>query len=296
LLLNAPFLGIGYSLVTTATISLMPTVFFPDYVDHYKLNIASFNLGFVAVGAGALIGPWIVLAIERWWGYRQGLLYFGVALIAPAALTALSDREQFPVAPETTATWQEVFVQPPMIMLVAVILLYFAIENCLEFWPESYLKELGFEGAGLTVSMLVFWLAFIATRAAAAWALYEFAHYPHFAFGLTIVLVLVSALILGNLSGGFDMGSGALWFWLLGACYGPILPGLLGMALELYPKPIPISILGALLALSGLDTLVMRPLMSRLGMNRPARSVMWAPAILALIMAAPLLLLAFLRI
>src|SRR5207248_3071987 len=114
------------------------------------------------------------------------------------------------------------------------ILLYFAIENCLEFWPDSYLKELGHQGAGLRASALLFWLAFIATRALAAWALFEFARYPQFAFGLTIGLAIISALILGNLTGGFEMGSGTLWFWLLGACYGPLLPGLLGMALELY--------------------------------------------------------------
>jgi len=30
-------------------------------------------------------------------------------------------------------------------LLAGIILLYFAIENCLEFWPEPYLKELGYE-------------------------------------------------------------------------------------------------------------------------------------------------------
>jgi H+/gluconate symporter-like permease len=68
------------------------------------------------------------------------------------------------------------------------------------------------------------------------------------------------------------------------------------MALEVYyPKALPVSILGALLALSGFDTLVVRPVMNVFGKDRPARSVMWAPTVLALILAAPLLLLAFVR-
>ena len=296
LMLNATFLGIGYSVVTTAAVSFMPTVFFPaDESHHIKLNIAGLNLGFVAVGLGAFVGPWLVTAIERWWGYRHGLLYLSVALIAPAALAALSERSLFPTAQANSAPWHDVFALPQMTLIVVVILLYFALENCLDFWPEAFLNELGYQGGGLQASMFIFWIAFIGSRAAAAWACYHFADQPHFAFAFTIALVIASALILGNLSGGFEMGSGTLWFWLAGACYGPILPGLLGMALELYPKAIPISILGALLALSGFDTLVMRPVMNVFGKDRPARAVMWVPTILALILAAPLLLLAFLR-
>ena len=292
LMLNAVFLGVAYSMVTVATIRLMSVAFFPDEIDYYKLNIASLNLGFVAVGIGALIGPWIVAAIEHWWGFRQGLLYVSVALIVPAALTALCERGLFPQPATGSATWAEVFSQPQMILLAGVILLYFAIENCLEFWPESYLKELGFENRGLQTAMLVFWLAFIGMRGVAAWWFYE---HPSHAFGLTIVLVVLSAAVLGNLVGGFELGSGSLGFWILGACYGPLLPGFLGMALELYPKQLPVSILGLLLALSGLDTLLVRPLMSIFGKNLPARTVMRAPTVLALILAAPLLLLAFWR-
>ncbi len=295
LLLNGLFLGLAYSCVTTAAISLMPKVFFAESSNGHRLNIASLNVGFVAVGLGAMAGPWLVAALERCGGYRQGLLYLSVALIVPAALTAISDRDLFPTAPNQLASWNEVFSYPQMWLIVFVILLYFALENCLEFWPESYLKELGHQGAGLQVSLLIFWLAFIATRAAAAWALFEYARFPQFAFALTIVLAILSAFILGNLTGGFDLGSGTLWFWLLGACYGPILPGLLGMALEVYPTPIPVSILGVLLALSGLDTLVMRPVMIGFGTGRAARRIMWIPTVLALVLAAPMLLLAFLR-
>jgi hypothetical protein len=240
-----------------------------------------------------MLGPWIAQAFERLWGYRQGLLSLSIALIAPAALAALCDRELFPSSPSTLASWNEIFMHPQMGLVVVVILLYFALENCLEFWPDSYLKELGYQGRGLHVGLLVFWLAFLATRGFAAW--WFFVH-PSHAFSLTLILVVVSAFILGNLTGGFEFGSGSVGFWLLGACYGPLLPGFLGMALELYyPKALPISILGALLALSGFDTLVVRPLMSVFGKDRPARSVMWVPTVLALFLAAPLLLLAFVR-
>jgi MFS family permease len=293
LMLNGLFLGLAYSCVTTAAISFMPLVFFPDYLTNYKLSIASLNLGFVAVGLGAMLGPWILSAIERWWGYRQGLLYLSVILIVPAAVVALCPRDLFPKSTTGIIAWEEVYTHPQMALIVVSILLYFALENCLEFWPEAYLKELGYQSRGLEWSMFAFWLAFIGTRGAAAWWFYE---HPGHAFAMTFILVIASAVVIGNLTGGFEIGGGGIGFWLLGACYGPLLPGLLGMALEAYyPQTLSVSILGALLALSGFDTLAMRPFMSVFGKNRQARSVMWAPTLLAIVLAAPLLLLAFMR-
>ena len=81
---NAIFLGLGYSVLTTATVRLMTVAFFPDYVNDYRLNIASLNLGFVAIGVGAILGPYLVKAVEQWTGVRQGLLYISIAMLAPA--------------------------------------------------------------------------------------------------------------------------------------------------------------------------------------------------------------------
>ncbi len=298
LLSGAVFLGVAYSAVTTATIHLMTVAFFPDWIKTAPLNIASLNLGFMTVGVGALLGPWVVQAIERWWGVRQGLLVLAIALLVPAALTELCDRSLFPKPPETVASWHEVFThqhQTQMALVVGVILIYFALENCLEFWPDAYLKEIGYQATGLQVCLFVFWLAFIGTRGAAAWWLYW---HPTHGFILTLVLLITSAVVLGVVAEGFDLGSGSVWFWLLGACYGPILPGLLGIALDLYHQPnplLPSSFLGLLLALSGFDTLAMRPVMAFVTKGRPARNVMRVPTILAIIAGGILLVLAFIR-
>ncbi|MBI2804818.1 MAG: MFS transporter [Planctomycetes bacterium] len=293
LLLNSLLLGTAYSLITTATVRLMTVAFFPEESVEYRLNLASLNLGFVMVGLGALVGPWLVQAIEHWWGPRQGLLYFSVLLIAPAALVALCEREIFPEPRLNTTPWLELATHPYLMLAVFVILVYFALENLLEYWPEAFLRDIQYQDRGVKFNLIVFGLAFIATRGAAAWWFY---FYPDHGIVVTFLFVIGSAFVLGNLAGGFDVGSGTLGFWLAGACYGPILPGLLGMALDFYaPNPLPGSALGVLLALSGLDTLLMRPIMDKFARGRPARSVMRAPTFLAIVLAAPLLLLAFLR-
>jgi MFS family permease len=292
LLINAVLLGIAYSVVTTATVRLMTTAFFPDYG---MLNIAALNLGFVAVGVGALLGPWVVVAIERWGSVRQGLLYLAIALMVPAAMVVLSGSSGFPSRPEGTASWHEVFTHPPMTMVIAVILIYFALENCLEFWPARYLKEIGYQERGARISEFVFWLAFIATRGAAAWWLYW---HPAQGFYLTLILFITSAVVLGIVAEGYDLGSGTFWFWLLGSCYGPLLPGLLGIAIDLYPDPkylLSGGVVGALLALSGFDTLVMRPVMRVLAQNGSARNIMRVPTVLAILAAGVLIGLAFVR-
>jgi MFS family permease len=286
LVLNATLLGVVYSLITTAAVSMMATAFFAP-----PNLFAGLQAGFVAVGLGALIAPWIVRAIKRWAGYRQGLLYVSVALIVPAALIALCDGQQFAVAHPRVA-WDRLLTDAHLAMIVVVILVYFAIENCLEFWPESYLKELGYRDRGMHTTMTIFWLCFIAMRGGAAWWLYE---HPTHGIGLTLLFLILASLVIGNLVSGYEVGSGTFGFWLLGACYGPLLPGLLAVAFDLYPQPLPTSAQGALLALSGLDTLVVRPLMTVFEKGRPARTVMRVPTVLALFMAAPLVLLFFLR-
>lgn len=287
-LVNAILLGLGYSLLTTATVRLMPAAFYPDLLHDYELNIAALNLGFVAVGTGAILGPWIVKAIECWTGVRQGLLYTSIALLTPAVLTALCDSPTFPPPNKDAVSLQFILTHPQAHLIGAVILLYFALETCLEYWPDSYLKEIGYEGRGLQVGVTIFWLAFVGSRAAAAWWLYE---HPSHGFNLTIILLAVSAVILGNLAGGFEFGSGSLGFWLLGVCYGPLLPGFLGIAMDY--RGLPVSALGILLALSGVDTLVLRPFLGVATSRFRARSVMYLPTLLALVATGVLLTLKF---
>jgi MFS family permease len=132
-------LAIAYSWVATSAFRLMALAYFANASPY-----ASLNVGFVAVGLGALVGMWIARAIEHWGGYRQSLLAVSVGLIAPPALVALCDHTDFTSRQAIVVSWEDVLVHPQLALVVGLILVYFAVENCLEFWQESYLKELGY--------------------------------------------------------------------------------------------------------------------------------------------------------
>jgi MFS family permease len=282
---SAVLLGVGYSWVATGGIRLMADALrFTEHSSH----IGALNVGFVCVSLGAVIAPWVAARTEGRRGLRQGLLYLSLVLVAAAILVFVVPREQFPQLAESMP-WREVVGSLKLWLLAALIVVYFAIENCFEVWPEPYLKEIGYEGRGLTIALLVFWAAFTIARAGMGWLPQSGAN-----IWLLLGLVLASSFIMGNLVGANEYSSGSLGFWATGACYGPLLPGFLALVMEVFPD-LPATALGIMLALSGLDTLIVRPVMTGLARRKSARMVMRVPTVLGLLMAAPLLVLALLR-
>jgi fucose permease len=287
LLASVAVLGAGYSAVACAAIRLMPEAL---ALTPRSSTVATLNVGFVFVIAGAVLAPWVVGWVVRRWGCRQGLLYLSFAFIVPAVLVIGAPREHFPDVREPLP-WAAVLADVRLWLLAAVILLYFALENCLDVWPEPYLKELGYGGRRLTAAMLLFWGAFTLARLAAGWL--PATHY-HYEPWLLLLFLLASGFTMGNLVGAHEYSTGGLGFWLTGACYGPLLPGFLALVLDLFPR-LPGTALGLMLALSGLDTLIVRPFMTVLARRAPARTVMIVPTVLAVVIAAPLLVLALIR-
>lgn len=276
-------LGLAYSCIAVACVQLMPLA-----LSYRGSPTAALNFGFVFVAFGALLGPLACSAIERWWGQRPGLLFLSFTFLVPAALIAMSDA--LPRAPESAIGLT--LSQPHLWLIAFIVLIYFAIENCLEFWPESFLKQLGFGDSGVKGSLLIFWLSFIGARVFVGYFLHASGQASE--IWLLAVLLFVSAICMGNLVGANEWSSGSMGFWIIGACYGPLLPGFLGLALKLFPG-LPGTALGVLLALSGLDTLLVRPLMAHLTAKHPARKVMFVPTLLAVMLLAPLVLLGMLR-
>ena len=289
LLTSILVLGVGYSCLATAGIRLMPIAL---GFGARPSTMAKVNAGFVLVILGAIVAPWLVSALQRRWGYRQGLLYLSLGVVIIAGLVFLVPHDLLPAPPGPTApAWSEALYDYRLWLIGAVVLLYFAIENCMEVWPQPYLRELRFEGRALTLALLTFWVAFMLARLGFGWLPRTSAAYePWLLFGL----LAVSAFTLGNLVGAGEYSSGSVGVWLTGACYGPLLPGFLALVMDIFDNQ-PATTLGMMLALSGVDTLIVRPLMTRLANRSSARTLMRVPLVLALIMAGPLLFLVLSR-
>jgi fucose permease len=278
-------LGVGYAWVATGGIRLMAHALqFSEHASH----VGALNAGFVFVILGAVIAPWLVGAAERRGGYRQGLLYLSLLVVAAALLIFLVPFDDFPsLAP--SMPWRTLAGDARLWLLGAVILLYFALENCLEFWPDAYLKEIGYQGRGRAWAIVIFWGAFTLTRALTGWL-----PLGTFDVWLLLALVLASSFTMGNLVGANEYSSGSLGFWLIGGCYGPLLPGFLALVMDTF-SDLPATALGIMLALSGVDTLIVRPAMTALARRHSAQTIMRVPLVVGLIMAAPLLVLALVR-
>jgi hypothetical protein len=272
-------LGLSYSVLATTVIHAMPTG-----LAVAGSRVAALNLGFLPIGIGALIGPGLVARLEERAGQRRALLAVGFSMLLPAALVALAPPDDFPG--RAAVAGGEAMQYAQFGLLAFALLLYFAIENCLDVWPAPYLKDIGHSERGVAFGLTAFWVAFLAARLLVG------------IFGslgtgtwLLLILALLAASALGNLVGAYGRSSGSFGFWLVGLCYGPLLPGALALVPVVTPDR-PAAALGVLLALSGLDTLLVRPYLIAYAQQHPARAVMRVPTVLALLLAAPLLVLA----
>src|SRR6266568_936352 len=130
--------------------------------------------------------------------------------------------------------------------------------------------------------LIGFWLAFLLARL----VMWRFLG-PRNEIWLLGLCAVASAIVLGNLVGAYGASSGGVGFWLVGACYGPLLPGFLGLLIEYFPTTQGLAV-GCVLALAGLHDALAQPLMARGTQARSVRIAMRIPLLMTLLMLAPL--------
>jgi hypothetical protein len=271
-------LGLATSFVVVATVCLLP-VALPAAVP-----AAALNAGFIAIGVGSFTPPLVLRRLEQWFGLRRGLLILGLGALIPVACVFIwvmsRAPSELPAArlPATTDFFHDVRFW----LLAGMLILYYPIESALDIWSEPFLHEIGYRER--TRSMLIgFWLAFLLARLA-MWQLLG----PRNEVWLLGLCAVGSAVVLGNLVGAYGASSGGVGFWLVGACYGPLLPGFLGLLIEYFPTTPGLAV-GSVLALAGLHDALAQPLMARGTQSRSVRIAMRIPLLMTLLMLAPLL-------
>jgi fucose permease len=108
---------------------------------------------------------------------------------------------------------------------------------------------------------------------------------------LIVVLALLSAVTLGNLVGATYWRHGGLGLLLVGACFGPIFPTLVGLVLQTFPDAQGVAY-GTMFAVGGTSGLMLPPLIGYYARRKTVREALRIPVVLALLLAAPALVLA----
>jgi len=244
---------------------------------------AALNAGFIGIGLGSFAPPAVLRRLERWLGFRNALLVLGLGALIPAAFVFAGHLPSEAPARDPAAASD--FLHDPRFWLLAVMLvLYYPIESALDIWSGPFLNELGYRNRPWRMMHIGFWLSFLIARL----AMY-FLMGPRNEIWFLFLCTLTSAIVLGNLVGAYGASAGGTGFWFVGACYGPLLPGFLGLLLETTTTS-PGLALGSVLAVAGLHDALAHPLMARTMHARPVRTAMRIPLIMTLLMLAPLLI------
>jgi MFS family permease len=276
-------LGLAGACLSVAGVALMPVALhlFPSW----SLG-AAIGLGYVFVGLSAVLTPVVMPWLSSRLGWRRVVLSLSLLCLLPAALIALAKEEvPGPVPITETALYDVRFW-----LIVVVAFLYPPLEQSLAIWPRPYLAEIGYPARTIIRLVIGFWSAFFLMRFGLGWMVRT----GNEAW-LVLTLLVLSSMVLGNLAGAYGPAGGFLGFWLLGACYGPLLPVLLATLESGDTHRLPGWALGAVFAILALSSLIAQPLLAAFAKKHTSRGCMRIPMILGLVMAAPMLVAAVIR-
>jgi hypothetical protein len=275
--------GFGGACVTTAGVAFMPLAF----RTFSESKSASVCQGFVFVSLATLSTPRLLSILLGRISFRRTVLSLGLLCLLPAMLVSFLPRPE----PVLQVVAESSSFDIRFWLIALVVFLYFPLEFALEMWPRPYLTEIGYTGKSILRLLTGFWIAFLLMRFGLSWIIR-----PGNEIWLVVVLLILSSMVQGNLAGAYAPSSGSLGFWLVGACYGPILPVLLGILLNLeIPRGDSGLALGLVFALSALSSLLILPGMASFAKKHPPRVLMRVLMLLGLVMAAPMLVLALIR-
>jgi fucose permease len=271
--------GAGVALFYTATATLLPlALVFPNAASERPATAT--NLGYVFVGLGTLLTTAGFPLLERKLGLRQALLVLGLLCLVPAAAAALAE---FPAAPPS-ADALGVLADPRLWLAGLVLFLYQPLERVVTAWAPAYLVEVGRTPRVVPLVLVGFWVAFLGGRFLMALAPAVFVPW------LMLLLLILAAATVGNLSGMFHTTGGTLGVLLLGACLGPVFPSLIGLVFSAFPGNTAAAF-GAVVAVGTCSDLALQPLLERFARGHAARVTMRLVMLVTLVVAAPALVL-----
>jgi fucose permease len=256
-----------------------------ELAPRFETPTAALNFGFVFVALGTLLAPWLFDTFSRRYSFKQVLLTAGLLCLLPAAFVGLMPADVFPrTHPE--ADFDRLLTNPRTWIAAAILVLYLPLERSLATWVDRYLRELHYDDTQIPRFLIAFWILFVAAR-----LLSTFIVQPGFEMWFVFLLVVAAAATLGNLVGYAGSSRGGRGLLLIGACFGPILPTVLSVFLVTFPHA-PATMLGLVFGLGFLSNAIFQPALVAFARNHSIRATVKIPMVMALLLAAPTMMLA----
>ncbi|MGF1579296.1 MAG: sugar MFS transporter [Gemmataceae bacterium] len=280
-------LGAGTALLHVSCATAMPYLFFPDEPNRAA---GATNIGYAAFGLGILLMPLIAGGLLKKFEFRNSQLLMSLAVLLPAGLMFGGHLDAS--EPHTLPTQRQlvVLLQDYRIYAAALsIFLFHLLERSVLVWAPPYLEDIGYKRQWVRGVVLGgFWVTFLAGRLLCGTI--ESLAYADLTLAICIV---ATAAFAGNMIGTNNWANGAVCFWLLGLCLGPMLPTLVGTIFYKYSpekSPVPSGLaFGLIVGLGIIGRYVADPLVHRMLRKDKIRSSMWVTMITAIAIIAPML-------
>jgi fucose permease len=262
--------------VLPAATLLMPRVLYDG-----RHAAQAMNLGYLFVALGTLTTSGFFETFQREKRLRSGLALSALFALICAGLVIVPSHADLP--PLAVFDPDRLFADPHLLFAGLMVLLYFPLEASLSSWGARYLEEIGHPPNRVVWLLALFWIGFLASRLLAAWFIVP-DYAPHILFGL----VMMIALVLGNLAGA-GPSLGALGMLILWMCSGPVFPTMLGRVLPVVQGQALTFVL--LYSLGSIGRLMFQPALSVFSRGHSMRFTALLPMGLGLLLMATTLVL-----
>jgi MFS family permease len=270
--------ALGGSALWTASTVVMPQAFFG-----VAFATASVNLGYVFFALGALVAPGLLDVLVQGMGAKKALAVLAFVCLLPAFPAALAGEGtlEAPGGREDVA----VLLQDGHVWLAGLVFFFYVpLEAAVGIRTTTYLvasSQPRRQGAWVAG----FWAAFVVSRLLTALAQHADILRPHYEAWFLVLLALLAAVTLGNLSATIRPSSARIGVILLGLLIGPVFPTLVGMVLRSNGEEQGTA-LGVLFGMGSLGSLVLGPIFAGRGTPQSVWPAVRLPMVLALVLTA----------
>jgi MFS family permease len=258
---------------------------------------ASYLIGLVFVGLGALLTPPLHDLLHHMLGHKRAMAILALFCLAPAFLAAMVT---LPV-PTGLHHLADLFLNARVLMAGVVFFVYAPLEAFVSVWVTTYLGNQG-EETKQSRWLAMFWCSMLASRLLFAVILHLANWGDNYLGPFLILPALLSAVILGNMSGTPREERALTGLILLGFCLGPVFPMLLGILFKLrteeaimYEQSDLYGTAYALLFVFGsVGSMILSPLVQLSAARRSIQAALRIPLFIALVLTAATLMFALL--